>query len=723
MEQSQMSYDGLSEMYQQIINQTAAVAQDFETLLKEVKEDGQSERNGYTQRVFTVFRERANSELLSIAFFGAFSSGKSFLISGLDNRLDWFEYRGSATATVTDQYASLLPSSPRQTSNCPVAVEPLPKGEGNEDQFWVFFEDKQSWEERFPALEPIIQAYVTDLPNAQARRMPRDRNRNVVKARLRIASACMNARLYDLPGIGSIGNNYDDVVREYVRQADCLVYVAWAIRPLEEKELALLRYVYDHHKATGKPVFFVLTQLDRNQDYDTSSGKVGWQDVLDANNEFLERYFHTDSGKPDRGFIGEGFIPVSAALEAKSRGLSLIDPPKSTMLQVHSKMSDLRQRFEEYLHTTSGPMHLAELVAELQRLLSRLGQDISARSAAESTPIESARASIIALKREKSVLQQGKQELEGALASLGRAAIRRAFSGSDPDDLAQLIVERLKTRIETEDVLKDDVVHRLETDKATIVREWIGRDRDALVVKWDGAWNSFVEQSTGLVIKLLDTALEAHDQAMKEADNADEREKADIAKVRVEDRLRATFDSASEKTLRETLEVLSTAWQTWSLIAGIGASGVVSAAALAPMALIGPIGWALIATAAIGAGFGKWKLTERLKERRKVLVQEIPTYSQKVVLAYQQQAQQFLEMHNGHLVEILDQEITRLSDSISTLEQRLLTGEYTDRERRLGTLLRLSNQTKEIEKHIEHFLGVATALRPQSIAGSFKNSR
>ncbi len=58
-------------------------------------------------------------------------------------------------------------------------------------------------EAKYPAKLAIVQAYVTDLPNAKAQRLTnKDRTRTAVKAWLRLSIlSSLNARLYDLPGL------------------------------------------------------------------------------------------------------------------------------------------------------------------------------------------------------------------------------------------------------------------------------------------------------------------------------------------------------------------------------------------------------------------------------------------------------------------------------------------------------------------------------------------
>lgn len=700
-----ITYNTLRKDYEYILNAVTVIASDFEKLLQEVNEENFINKNGYSPKTFQILRERADSELLSLAFFGAFSSGKSFLISGLNSRIEIFKHEGRM------QYAPLLPASPRHTSSCPVAVEPLPPHYKN-DNFFVNFDGSEDWEQKTPAKLAIIQAYVTDLPNAKAQRLTnKDRTRAVVKAKLEIASAIMKARLYDLPGFGAIGVNYEKVIHGFVQQADCIVYIAWAVRPLDEKDLELLRDIYNHHKITGKPVFFVLTQIDLSWDIDASSGKVKWEDVLEANNEFLSTHFITKEGQPDSEFIGGGFIPVSPALEAQGLSLEIQDPVKSKELIADSRMQQLRNIFNEYLQTTSGPMHLAELASEVQRLVARLTQDIDARKTTEDTPREEVQNTIKGYKAQKSVLIKGKQPLKEALIDLGNSAIKRAFAGSDPDNLAQILAERLTSKINDGDVLSESVIHTIETEKASIVREWISKNTKALIPRWIKSWDSFISQSNEMTEDLLNKAQAAHDQIVRDEQDTE----ADIMLAKVEERvIRKVGEDKKEQTLKDTLDVMSTTWKTWTFVAGLGAAGIVSSSAAASPLLValGPVGWGILATAGVGAMYRRWKLTQHRNTRRQEMLEDIPEYSQRVINSYQNQAEEFIKNRVGNLLEVIDNKIEQLGSSINSLEQRLMTGEYRNRARRIEDLSQILRQCLELNSHINDFYKTIASLNP-----------
>lgn len=658
--QEQDVFASLSNSYERVMQSLEMIVKKFEELLKDVGEENLISRNSYGGKNFKLLRDRAKSELLSIAFFGAFSSGKSFLISGLNQRVDWYEREGR------DQFAPMLPTSPLHTSNCPVAIEPVASGKA--DDFAVLFEGSDIWEQKTPATLAIIRAYVTDLPNAVTERLAnKDRTRMVRTARVGVSSAIMKARLYDLPGFGAIGANYESVIQNFVQQADCITYVAAAIKTLDEKDLELLRDVYAHHKLTGKPVFFVLTQIDRAWDFDAGSGKIQWEVVRDANNEFLEQNFVVD-GKADSTFIGEGFIPVSPALEAK--GIAL---PNEKLI-IDSKMTILRERFDDYLQNTSGPMHLAELASEAQKLLLRLTHDIRQRYLSESTPITDAKNAIIGYKAQRRILIEKKTMLEKELIELGKIAIRRAFAGSDPDDLVSFLSEKLNEKIKMSDVLQEKEIHQIETEKVILVREWMSRNSKSLIPRWVSSWESFYSQTNELVKHLLEEALTARREAIEE----NSEEEVDITVAKVEERLASKYVDITTKTFKDTLDLMSKTWGAWTVLAGVGAATALPQV----VAFLGlgstPIGWGILATSLVGGAYSRYKLVKERNERREMMMKEFPEYAKKIVHEYRIQADEFINSRVGFLVEIIDNEIDGLSNSIDSLEQRLKAGEYVN---------------------------------------------
>ena len=213
---------------------------------------------------------------------------------------------------------------------------------------------------------------------------------------------------------------------------------------------------------------------------------------------------------------------------------------------------------------------------------------------------------------------------------------------------------------------------------------------------------------------MLDKALEAHDKAVQIEDETS----ADIS---VEDvtkraRRRAVLGDQKEQTLKDTIDVLSTTWKTWTLVAGIGATGIISSIAIAAaapaLALLGPAGLALLVSAGGGTIYGKWKLSKQRNKRRQEIRDDLPDYAQRVINSYQAQADEFIKSRIGVLLERIDNEIERLNSSIGSLEQRLLTGEYADRAARLRTLNRLTQRCADINIQINNFYKAAASLQP-----------
>ena len=683
----------LRSSYDEAMLTLRTIAKDFRELLRTVNEEGSITKNGYDEENFNLLQERSRSELLSIAFFGAFSSGKSFLISGLNHKVDWYE------RDKKEQYSPLLPTSPRHTSNCPVAVEPLTSG--NVDKFTILFKGSDVWEQK-TAEKAVIQAYVTDLPNAISQRSSnKDRTRTVQAARVGVSSAIMRVRLYDLPGFGAIGVNYEDIVRSFIQQADCVAYVAAASKPLDEKDLELLRDVYAHHKLTGKPVFFILTKIDLAWDIDTASGKIQWEDVRDANNEFLEQNFIASDGRVDNAFVGEGFIPVSPAFEAKGRSLLIRQPEYSQELVADSGMAILRERFNDYLKNTSGPMHLAELASEAKKLLSRLSGDITLRYLSEATPIRRVEKEIEGIKAQRRIIIEKKTMFEHELRALGQGAIRRAFAGSDPDDLFAFLSDNLSEKIRSSDVLQEKEIHQIETEKVNLVREWLNRSTKSLVPRWVNSWHSFYNQSNESVEHLLEEALAAKQKTIEKNNENDE--EADITASNVERSLMSKYKDTRRQVFKDTFDLMTKTWGAWTVVAGVGAIGSVPQV----VALLGlgstPVGWGILATAVIGATYGRYKLVKQRDERRDLMLEEFNEYAHKIVRAYRTQADEFVDSRVGFLVEIIDNEIDRLSNSIDSLEQRLKTGDYISQGKRLEDLDALIRRSQRMHIQIDEF--------------------
>jgi hypothetical protein len=141
-------------------------------------------------------------------------------------------------------------------------------------------------------------------------------------------------------------------------------------------------------------------------------------------------------------------------------------------------------------------------------------------------------------------------------------------------------------------------------------------------------------------------------------------------------------------------------------------SSAAAAASTPLLAALGPIGWGILASAGVGALYGRWKLAQHRNKRKEAMLNDLPDYSQRVINSYQNQADEYIKKRVGSLLEVVDNHIERLDNSINSLEQRLLTGEYRDRDRRIENLKRLTQQCLDVDTNISEFYKTVASLQP-----------
>lgn len=69
-------------------------------------------------------RIRATSSMINVAFLGSFSSGKCFLVGGLQGKLEYAPITDD-NGMVSDHYIGLLHSASKATTACPATVVPV----------------------------------------------------------------------------------------------------------------------------------------------------------------------------------------------------------------------------------------------------------------------------------------------------------------------------------------------------------------------------------------------------------------------------------------------------------------------------------------------------------------------------------------------------------------------------------------------------------------------
>ncbi|MGW2850161.1 hypothetical protein, partial [Streptomyces sp. NPDC001274] len=168
-------------------------------------------------RTMTRLRTRAASTLINVALLGSFSSGKSFLLSGLQGGLELVEVP-TADGRTADKFVGLLPSSPVPTTACPASVVPV-DGQSGVDASGTgylrvrFTDSGEEWEDVGNSPAPsVVAAYAMQDGNMTDRLRPH-RGREVAELEILLDSARLPAKLHDLPGYGSPNPVHDMIVR------------------------------------------------------------------------------------------------------------------------------------------------------------------------------------------------------------------------------------------------------------------------------------------------------------------------------------------------------------------------------------------------------------------------------------------------------------------------------------------------------------------------------
>ncbi len=313
-----------------------------------------------------AMRTRALSTMLKVALLGRQSSGKSFLISGLQGHLEYITIIDE-DGEPSDEYLGLLPSSASPTTACPSTVIPVgddpsvdATGRG---LLRVKFKGIGDWVEIGTNLHRAeVAGYVAADGNITDRR-PEHINHRVERIELLISRARLPIELFDLPGSESEDEERDEILYEAWKEADCFIYVSQATEALTANELRLIRDLYAHAAPAHKRVLWVLSGIDRAAQREHN--QAAWKNVLATNNQYLhERYLRSEE------FIGEGFLPVSAALEAKAEYEEENGRDGST-LRRRSHMAELRERLQELLESGAGHKHLRQVGEEAGWLIRR----------------------------------------------------------------------------------------------------------------------------------------------------------------------------------------------------------------------------------------------------------------------------------------------------------------------------------------------------------------
>jgi hypothetical protein len=447
-------------------------------------------------RTIGSLRSRAASALINIAFMGAFSSGKTFLLSGLQGGLEYTQV-SVGDGQVSDKYIGLLPSAPTPTTTCPTTVVPVGAAghldAGGRGFLRVHFADNKEWADVGNSLSPVVVAAYTMAEADVTGRLDQHWNREVAEVELLISEYRLPAKLHDLPGYGSPNAIHEAIMRGAMADADCFLYVASATRTLAEDDLELIRVLYQHHKNSGgsKRVVWVVTAIDRAIDLQLDN-RPAWQATVDRNNRYLRDHFVLPDGRPDQGFIGGGFIPVSPAFEARGRRqIDHGDSAGGRRLLAMSQMDELRTVLNAMIGDGTGRRHIADIASEAWTILAPHYRRLADTIRAQRLPLDQ-------LVNQRSELGERLRDLDRAVdANRSRLesrlqtrlrAIDRSFEG-----LQLHLHGILDAQILQADLRKPREANGIEVRKTQVIRDWMTGTTGASTVA-DAQLASFADE-------------------------------------------------------------------------------------------------------------------------------------------------------------------------------------------------------------------------------------
>ncbi|WP_165485489.1 dynamin family protein [Protofrankia symbiont of Coriaria ruscifolia] len=533
-------------------------------------------------------RTRALSTLLNVGMLGRQSAGKSFLISGLQGRLEYWLVDDDDDE---GEYTGILPSSANPTTACPSTVVPVgddpsvnASGRG---LLRVKFDDSD-WVEIGTDLPPAVAASYGAADGKVTDRRREHINRRVLEIEVLISDALLPVKLFDLPGSESPDGDHDLIMRGAWAEADCFIYVTQATSALTVNELDLIRDLYAHHLQTGKRVLWVLTGIDRATQRE--HGQAAWRNVQATNNDYLRTHF-ADAGGGLAAFVSEGFLPVSAAWEAKAAAEEA-NGNATRNLRQRSGMDTLRDRLHRLVESGAGDRHLVQVADEARRLIRRRHRPIRDIVDAHQVSVDELASQQAAVAER---LERAASSAEGMRAELADELERAIRVGQRPfADLPQELHCGLDQLID-EGKLDAEHVHEIDVRQVQIYTQWmVGPDGPATV------WQRQLEQLDAKGRTLLRLALgdDATGSQLVSPEPLDSRLPPPPA------------DARGVMSVYSLVQIAAGTVGVAGPFVG-GAAALMTSLSLASIAL--PVG------AAVAAAIGIAKITEVLKERESVI--------------------------------------------------------------------------------------------------------
>jgi len=423
---------------------------------------------------------RATSSLLTVAFAGEMSSGKSFLVSALHHQLK-YDLILDEKNRPAGKYTGILPSFTEPTSACPVRVEPVASSDGTVPPvvLSVRFAESEEWE--WIADNPTAQtvaAYLTDIPERIEKRKENHRNRIVAEARLLVPATDMPSILYDLPGLNAPGRRYEMIARKAWNRADCIVYVTPATHTLRDSETELIAEIYKHYKGSAgrKKIIWAVTAIDTALDV-TADNLARWRSTARRNTEYI-RDLVQSTGDVDPDFAGRGFIGVSPALEARAEfggTRSAFGSAEDDMSD--SRMDELRHALLAMINEGAGAQHLANVALGALPIVRPYERTLRDILLSAKIPHEHLQDEISELERRISQLRSIPAEIRQEFGERLKTDIQRiVLTFNERHGLAKHLHDELDPYIKSANLLSQLEVSQLDLRMTRLIREWIERD-------------------------------------------------------------------------------------------------------------------------------------------------------------------------------------------------------------------------------------------------------
>jgi len=359
----------------------------------------------------------------------------------------------------------------------------------------VLFTDSPEWEDICNSPAPAVLAAYATATGDVSNRLRAHWDRDVAQVEILLSEFMIPAKLDDLPGYGSPINDHDVIINKAIVNADCFIYVTRAVRTLDDKDLSLIGDLYTHCRAWKKRVIWVLTGIDEATQLNHRN-EVAWRTILAENNKYLADNFKIN-GQPDATFIGDGFIAVSPAVEARAAMYKKAGAGANASRQrAPSQMDSLRQVLRTLIEQQSGRKHVADIAVAARDQIAPLAAVVSTRLREERLPIEQVTTE---LKVQKENLRRANTAIDTLRRDLDESVKDRVRRASRTfDKLASHLHSKLDATIRSSDIRGTREANEVQVVRTNVLQEWMEAPGGP-AARWDRQLAQFREDLIGQV--------------------------------------------------------------------------------------------------------------------------------------------------------------------------------------------------------------------------------